>query len=60
MDTFVYEEGELLVSKTQCGLCMLYNPENPVSCEKYETKPEEIMNGERKCPFIVLPGVSLY
>lgn len=52
MDKFVYSENEIKISKTQCGLCIFRDKDYEDSCEKYSQKPDEVLKGTTKCPYL--------
>ena len=52
MDKFVYSEGDILISKSQCGICVFQDPDNETVCQKYSSKPAEILTGRVQCPYL--------
>ena len=53
---FTYLQGEIAWGKSQCGLCVYRFADREESCEKYDSKPKQILMDEKKCPFIRLKG----
>lgn len=54
-DRFTYQEGDITLRKSQCGLCEFNVPtklENgrPTCCYFTDGKPMEILINKRKCP----------
>lgn len=52
MEKYTYSENEIIISKTQCGLCIYRDDNNDNSCEKYSQKSEEILKGSSICPYL--------
>ena len=52
MEKFVYTENEIKISKTQCGLCIFRDDQQENSCQKYSQKPEEVLKGTSRCPYL--------
>lgn len=50
MDKFTYEKNDLGIARTQCEFCIYNVRSTPGKCEKYETKPEEIVKNKKRCP----------
>ena len=56
MSRFSSEKSEVVLAKTQCDVCIHNKKEDPVRCEKYDPKPEEVLNNKKACPFLRLDG----
>ncbi len=54
MEKFVWKKGDIKIARSQCELCLLNCKATPNSCPKYDTKPENVLKGVVKCPYIKL------
>ena len=52
MDKFCYSAGELEFGSSQCDLCKYRFADRADACQKYEEKPKDIVEDERKCPYM--------
>lgn len=52
MEKFVYQENEIKIARTQCGLCMFADPNSETVCQQYDCKPQEVLEGKVKCPHL--------
>ena len=52
MEKFVYSGNEIKIAKTQCGLCIFRDDQSETSCLKYAQKPNEVLEGQSKCPYL--------
>jgi len=52
MDKFVYSENEIQFAWVQCELCLFRDDESETSCQKYAQKPDEVLKGEIRCPYL--------
>lgn len=52
MEKFVYSENEIKIAKTQCGLCIFRDDKDEASCQKYAQKPNEVLEGQIRCPYL--------
>lgn len=55
MSKFVYEADDVELADCQCDLCVYRLEGRPGRCEKYPEKPREILNDEKKCPYMRTP-----
>lgn len=51
MSKFCWEENELVITESLCELCEFNKSECKDCCEKYESKPKEVLENTIKCPF---------
>lgn len=52
MSKFVYEANEIKIGKTQCNLCIHDLGDGKGGCAKYAEKPKEVLESQKKCPFL--------
>lgn len=52
MEKFVYSANEIQIARTQCGLCIYRDEKCENSCQKYAQKPEEVLDGTIRCPYL--------
>ena len=50
MDKFYWKENEVVITKSQCDLCEFQTQSCKESCEKYKSKPAEVLSNAIKCP----------
>ncbi len=47
---FIYKENDIQIAHCQCEFCIYNRKETPMTCEQYETKPEEVIRNQKRCP----------
>ena len=51
-DRFVYHKGDIQLKKYQCNFCIFEDKNDINKCQKYETKPIEVIDNKNRCKFI--------
>ena len=54
---FVWQSGDVKVSRTQCETCKYYSKDSKNSCEKYTEIPKKIIESKKKCEYIKIGNI---
>ncbi|MBO5178721.1 MAG: hypothetical protein J6B87_00015 [Clostridia bacterium] len=49
---FIWQSGDVKVTRIQCETCKYYSKGAKNSCEKYAEIPKEILESKKKCEYI--------
>lgn len=55
-DKFNYNEGDILISDSQCDLCVYRIEGDCEKCQKYEKKLPEVLTNDVLCPHYTRKG----
>lgn len=51
-DKFNYQKGDLKFGKYQCDFCIFADKNDFDKCQKYDTKPTEVLQNKKRCDYL--------